>query len=177
MWISSRLISVQQCNGLCTTYWLITWILIWHGQCGNLPLTMCVPSMLIWSSSVFETVTIHWWLQLSWTWCMSVIIYIRRPPDIRMMRSETNMDKNETLLYTPQVQDYEKDILVQLKDCITSHIFITCCQSAFRKNHSTTTALHRVICDVLDGISENDITTTYICFIDLQKCFNTIVFF
>ena len=66
----------------------------------------------------------------------------------------------------------EKAILVQLKDYITSHSFIICCQSAFRKNHSTTTALHRVICDILDGINENDITA--ICFIDLKKCFDTI---
>ena len=47
----------------------------------------------------------------------------------------------------------EKAILVQLTDYITSHSFITCCQSAFRKNHFTKTALHRVMCDILDGIN------------------------
>ena len=35
-----------------------------------------------------------------------------------------------------------------------------------------TTALHRVICDILYGIDEND--STAIWFIDLQKCFDTI---
>ena len=66
----------------------------------------------------------------------------------------------------------EKAVLSQLKEYLTSHDFITCCQSAFMKNHSTTTAIHRVISDILDGFNENEITA--MCFIDLQKCFDTI---
>ena len=66
----------------------------------------------------------------------------------------------------------EKAILVQMKEYLSSHDFISGSQSAFIKNHSTTTAIHKFISDVLDGINENEITA--VCFIDLQKCFDTI---
>ena len=66
----------------------------------------------------------------------------------------------------------EKAVLFQLKQYLSTHDFISNSQSAFIKNHSTTTAVQRVISDILDGFNENDITT--MCFIDLQKCFDTI---
>ncbi len=66
----------------------------------------------------------------------------------------------------------EKSVLFQLNNYLSSNDFLTCSQSAFRKNHSTTTAIHKLICDILDGFNENEITTT--CFIDLQKCFEII---
>jgi len=66
----------------------------------------------------------------------------------------------------------EKVILVQLKDYLYDHQFISNVQSAYTKNHSTTTALHKVLSDVLDGINNNE--TNAMCFIDLQKCFDTI---
>ena len=66
----------------------------------------------------------------------------------------------------------EKVILVQVKDYLSSHDFISCAQSAFVKNHSTTTAIHKFIDDILDGFNEHELTTA--CFIDLQKCFDTI---
>ena len=67
----------------------------------------------------------------------------------------------------------EKVVLFQLKEYLSTHDFISNSQSAFIKNHSTTTAVQRVISDILDGFNENDITT--MCFIDLQKCFDTII--
>ena len=66
----------------------------------------------------------------------------------------------------------EKAVLFQLKEYLSTHDFISNSQSAFIKIHSTTTAVQRVISDILDGFNENDITT--MCFIDLQKYFDTI---
>jgi hypothetical protein len=66
----------------------------------------------------------------------------------------------------------EKVVLFQLKKYLSCHSFITPSQSAFINNHSTTTAVQRVISEVLEGFNENEITT--MCFIDLQKCFDTI---
>ena len=42
----------------------------------------------------------------------------------------------------------------------------------FINNHSTTSAVQRVISEILERFDENEITT--MCFIDLQKCFDTI---
>ena len=39
------------------------------------------------------------------------------------------------------------NIYVLSRDCITCH------QSAFRKNHYTTTAIHKVVCDILEGFN------------------------
>ena len=66
----------------------------------------------------------------------------------------------------------EKAVLYQLKiNMYLSRDFVTCHQSDFRKNHFTTTAIHKVVCDIL-GFNENEVTA--LCFIDLQKCFETI---
>ena len=43
----------------------------------------------------------------------------------------------------------EKAVLYQLNEYVLSRDFITCHQSAFRKSHSTTTAIHKVVCDIL----------------------------
>ena len=66
----------------------------------------------------------------------------------------------------------EKVVLRQLKTYLEEHKFISNCQSAFIKNNSTTTAIHRIISDVLEGINEDELTA--MCFIDLRKCFDTI---
>ena len=66
----------------------------------------------------------------------------------------------------------EKAVLYQLNEYILSRDFITCHQYAFRKNHSTTMAIYKVVCDILEGFNENEVTA--LCFIDLQKCFDTI---
>ena len=60
-------------------------------------------------------------------------------------------------------------MLLQLKYYLTSHDFISNCQSTFTKHHSTTTAVHKVISDILDGFDENEM-----CLIDLQKCIDII---
>ena len=66
----------------------------------------------------------------------------------------------------------EKVVLFQLKEYISCHSLITHTQSAFINNLSTTTAVQRVIFEIIQGFNENEITS--MCFIDLQKCFDTI---
>ena len=66
----------------------------------------------------------------------------------------------------------EKAVQVQLKDYLLEHNFITHVQSAYLKNHSTQSSLHNIVSDLLDGINENCING--LCFLDLQKCFDTI---
>ena len=69
----------------------------------------------------------------------------------------------------------EKAVLYQLNEYVLSRDFIICHQSAFRKNHSPTTATQKVVCDILEGLNENEVqNVTALCFIDLQKCFDTI---
>ncbi len=52
------------------------------------------------------------------------------------------------------------------------HEFITGDQSAYRSGHSTETALHRVMMDLLGGA--NDGIMSVMCFQDLAKCPDTI---
>ena len=66
----------------------------------------------------------------------------------------------------------EKVILLQLKDYLYGHQFITNVQSAYTKDHSTSTALHKVLSDVFDCTNNNE--TNAMCFIDLQIFFDTI---
>ena len=62
----------------------------------------------------------------------------------------------------------QKQIMVYLDD----HAFITVDQSAYLKRHSTQTSLHRLIDDILENRNNNEITG--LCFLDIQKCFDTI---
>ena len=66
----------------------------------------------------------------------------------------------------------EKIINVQLLDYLQKHDFISIDQSAYLKHHSTQTSLHRVIDDWLENM--NDGLLTGACFLDIQKCFDTI---
>lgn len=66
----------------------------------------------------------------------------------------------------------EKCIQTQLLDYLDEHKLITCDQSAFRKYHSTQTAVHKMVDDFLDNINEGYINGA--CFFDLAKCFDTI---
>jgi hypothetical protein len=66
----------------------------------------------------------------------------------------------------------EKIIHAQLIKYLTIHDFISIDQSAYLKNHSTQTSLHRVIDDWLENINEGLLTGA--CFLDIQKCFDTI---
>ena len=66
----------------------------------------------------------------------------------------------------------EKCIQTQLLTYLEKHAFITVDQSAYLKNHSTQTVLHKVTNDWLSAIDEGLING--VCFFDLAKCFNTI---
>ncbi len=66
----------------------------------------------------------------------------------------------------------EKVIHEQLKDYLFEHHFISNEQSAYRFGHSTVTALHRVVIDLLNGANEGLVSG--VCFFDIAKCFDTI---
>ncbi len=66
----------------------------------------------------------------------------------------------------------EKLIQNQLLEYLSVHDFITCDQSAYRKGHSTETALHKGMIQLLDDINEGLLSGA--CFLDIQICFDTI---
>ncbi len=70
------------------------------------------------------------------------------------------------------VKVLERVVSIQLKEYLLLHNFITHDQSAYLKKHSTETAMHKVILDLLDNVNEGMLTG--VCFLDLQKCFDTI---
>ena len=49
----------------------------------------------------------------------------------------------------------EKCINSQLLDYFENHDLLTCNQSAFRKHHSTLTASHKLVDDLLDNVNDN----------------------
>lgn len=59
----------------------------------------------------------------------------------------------------------EKCINYQLMAFFDKHSLLTCDQSAFREKHSTVTAAHKLIDDLLDNINEGQINGS--CFLDL----------
>ena len=67
---------------------------------------------------------------------------------------------------------FEKFINYQLLQYFGSHSFLRHDQSAFRKGHSTGTALHKLVDDLLDNI--NEVMMNAIWFFYLKKCFDTI---
>ena len=67
---------------------------------------------------------------------------------------------------------FEKAVCNQVTKYLEDHSFITPMQSAFVPNHSTSTALHKVIDDLLEGMDENMISS--LCFFDIRKCFDCI---
>jgi exonuclease III len=66
----------------------------------------------------------------------------------------------------------EKVMLEQLVFYLDEHDFISQDQSAYLKNHSTQTSLHRVTEDWLESMNEGLITG--VCFLDISKCFDSI---
>ncbi len=66
----------------------------------------------------------------------------------------------------------ERCINSQLSSYFDEHDLLSCDQSAFRKGHSTATAAHKLVDDLLDNINEGLINGS--CFFDLKKCFDTI---
>ncbi len=66
----------------------------------------------------------------------------------------------------------EKEIQAQILKYVIKSDFISIDQFAFQKNQSTLTCFHCVVNDWLEAINESDIIG--ICFLDIQKCFDTI---
>ena len=66
----------------------------------------------------------------------------------------------------------EKAIQVQLKEYLLKHNFISHVQSAYLQDHSTQSSLHNIVSDTFDSINCNHVNM--LCFLDLQKCFDTI---
>lgn len=66
----------------------------------------------------------------------------------------------------------EKSVNQQLNSYLAEHELLSCSQSAFRKDHSTVTAAHKLVDDILEGMNEGLVTGA--CFFDLSKCFDTI---
>ena len=66
----------------------------------------------------------------------------------------------------------ERIINKQFVNYLTKHDFINVDQSAYRANHSTTTALHRVMEDWLEALNDNQFIG--IVYLDTKKCFDSI---
>ena len=67
---------------------------------------------------------------------------------------------------------FEKEIKVQEMGYLEVNNLITSDQSAYRNQHITQTALHRVVDDWLYNISNGNLTG--VCSFDITKCFDTI---
>ena len=67
---------------------------------------------------------------------------------------------------------FEKEIKTQLMLYLEINDLITIDQSAYRQQHNTQTALHRVIDDWLCNMSDGNLTA--VCSFDITKCFDTI---
>jgi hypothetical protein len=66
----------------------------------------------------------------------------------------------------------ETCVKVQIVHYSKTSNLITPHQSAYLENHSTITALHKMVNDWYDNINNNLVTVT--CFLDLTKCFDTV---
>ena len=66
----------------------------------------------------------------------------------------------------------EKQVQSQLIQFLVVNDLIHISQSAYRKYHSTQTAIHKVIEDWLDNMSDK--LYTGVCLLDISKCFDTI---
>ena len=67
---------------------------------------------------------------------------------------------------------FEKEIKTQLMVYLEINDLITIDQSAYRQQHNTQTALHRVIDDWLCNMSDGNLTA--VCSFNITKCFDTI---
>lgn len=87
-------------------------------------------------------------------------------------------DINSTANYRPisvighVAKIIEQIICSQLILYLEKHKFISPDQSAYLKQHSTQTSLHRVFDDWLENVNEDLITGA--CLLDISKCFDTI---
>ena len=67
---------------------------------------------------------------------------------------------------------FEKQIKTQLMFYLEDNALISADQSAYRKQHNTQTALHKVIDDWFYNMSDGNLTA--VCSLDIKKCFDTI---
>ena len=67
---------------------------------------------------------------------------------------------------------FEKEIKLQVVGYFEVNNLITSDHSAYRNQHNTQTALHRVVDDLLYNISDGNLTG--VCYFDITKCFDTI---
>ena len=67
---------------------------------------------------------------------------------------------------------FERNVHEQIVTYLEHHCFITPYQSAYLKKHSTVTCLHRVIDDMCENIDDGLVCG--VCFLDIEKCFDTI---
>ena len=67
---------------------------------------------------------------------------------------------------------FEKQIKTQLMFYLEDNALISADQSAYRKQHNTQTALHKVIDDWFYNMSHGNLTA--VCSLDIKKCFDTI---
>ena len=66
----------------------------------------------------------------------------------------------------------EKEVQKQIMMFFIDNDFISIDQFAFLKHHSTISCLHRMLDDCLKAINESELVGA--CFLDIQKCFDTI---
>ena len=87
-------------------------------------------------------------------------------------------NKNEAGNYRPIsllshiMKIFEKQIKTQLMFYFEDNALISADQSAYRKQHNTQTALHKVIDDWFYNMSDGNLTA--VCSLDIKKCFDTI---
>ena len=67
---------------------------------------------------------------------------------------------------------FEKEIKLQVMGYLEVNNLITSDESDYRNQHNTQTALHRVVDDWLDNVSDGNLTG--VCSFDITKCFDTI---
>ena len=68
-------------------------------------------------------------------------------------------------------KNIEHEITNQVETCLETNNLLTSDQSAYRAQHSTQTALHKVVDDWLYNITDGLHTT--VCSFDIRKCFDT----
>ena len=104
------------------------------------------------------------------------------PPELKMAQVTTifknkgsaNLPKNYNPISVVShiAKILEKAVCHQLMVYFTDHHFITPDQSAFLKGHSTQTALHKVVDDLLESTDGGLVSC--LCFLDNKKCFDCI---
>ena len=97
---------------------------------------------------------------------------------VKPLLKKTTLDQNELKNYRPVSnlpfwsKILEKVVLHQLNEHLEANNLMNKHQSAYRSNHSTETALLRIVNDLLLSLDENNISALLLC--DLSSAFDTI---